>query len=295
MTDDTPVERLRIPARDGYALAAAVYGRTDAARVVLVAPATGVRLRLYDAFARSLAAELDAAVVTWDWRGTGESRPASLRGFRVTMREWATLDLAGVIDWASARWPGAELAGVGHSFGGQSFGLAPNADRFARLVTIAAQSGWYGHWPRRLRLRYALLWHVVMPGVTRALGYFPGRRLGLGEDLPGGVALEWARWCRSPGYLGDWSGHAAVRAPILAIGFSDDDYAPPAAVDALHREYNGATVEHRTVTPVELGLPRIGHFGIFRDGGRPVWGEVAGWLREEGSTSRGVDSALYRS
>jgi predicted alpha/beta hydrolase len=279
--DDTPETRLTIPARDGFALAAAVHGRADAALVVLVAPATGVRLRLYDAFARYLAAEADAVVATWDWRGTGESRPERLRGFRATMREWATLDLAGVIDWAAARWPGAELAAVGHSFGGQSIGLASNAHRLARLVTVAAQHGWYGNWPRDRRWRYALLWHAAMPAMTRVLGYFPGRRLGLGEDLPAGVALEWARWCRSPAYLGDWAGHAALRIPILSLGFSDDDYAPPAAVDALHREYRGATVERRTVTPAELGVERIGHFGFFRDAGRGLWGGVAGWIARD--------------
>ena len=32
-----------------------------------------------------------------------------------------------------------------------------------------------------------------MPAVTALLGYFPGRALRLGDDLPRGVAMQWAR------------------------------------------------------------------------------------------------------
>ena len=37
------------------------------------------------------------------------------------------------------------------------------------------------------------IWHLVMPTATHAFGHLPGR-LGLGEDQPKHVALEWARW-----------------------------------------------------------------------------------------------------
>ena len=38
----------------------------------------------------------------------------------------------------------------------------------------------------------AVLWHGVMPLVTRVVGYFPAQILGLGEDIPAGVAMQWA-------------------------------------------------------------------------------------------------------
>jgi predicted alpha/beta hydrolase len=249
-----------------------------AAPVVLVVPATGVVRRLYDPFARFLAAE-GFAVLTWDWRGTGESRPSSLRGFVATMTDWATLDLRAALSWASERAAGGPLLALGHSFGGQCLGLAPGAEGLRTAVTVAAQSGWWGHWPAPARYRYAALWFALMPGITRALGYFPARRFGLGEDLPRGVALQWARWCRSPRYLGDYSGHRELRFPILALGFADDAYAPRAAVEALHREYGGV-VEHRHLRPADLGVDRVGHFGFFKPGLPALWRSVAEWLRE---------------
>jgi predicted alpha/beta hydrolase len=272
---------LTIPAADGFALAATEFGHAaQAERVLLVAPATGVRRHLYKPFAEFLAAE-GFAVVTWDWRGTGDSRPHSLRGFQATMREWGERDLAGVIAWASSRYPNAKLAVLGHSYGGQSVGLAKNRDRVTALVTVGAQSGYYGHWPAPQRYMYAALWYIAMPLASRIAGYFPARFFRLGEDLPRDVALQWARWCRTPAYLGDWSGHHAIKVPILAIGFMDDRFAPPAAVDALHARYGSKKQQRWSIAADELGAKQIGHFGFFRAGVTPtLWRDVADWLMQ---------------
>jgi predicted alpha/beta hydrolase len=279
MLDLPPMLDITIPAADGFALAGTEFGDASRAeRLVLIAPATGVRRRLYRPFAEFLAAE-GFGVVTWDWRGTGDSRPPSLRGFEATMHDWGSRDLTGVISWATTRYPAAVLTVVAHSFGGQAVGLAPNRDRARRLVTVGAQSGYFGHWPRPRRYVYVVLWYVAMPLVTRLAGYFPARFFRLGEDLPKGVALQWARWCRTPSYLGDWSGHRAFTAPILSIGFMDDVFAPPQAVEALHARYGGKKQQRWLIAPEELGAKEIGHFGFFRPGVTPtLWRDVAEWL-----------------
>ena len=268
-----------IPAADGFALAASELGDpARAERVVLIAPATGVRRRLYRPFAEFLAAE-GFGVVTWDWRGTGDSRPNGLRGFAGTMRDWGERDLAGVIDWAAARYASARLMALGHSYGGQAIGLAPNRERVRALVTVGAQSGYWGYWPGPRKYMYGALWYVAVPIATRVAGYFPARFFRLGEDLPRGVALQWARWCRTPSYLGDWSGHRSFTAPILAIGFMDDPFAPPLAVEALHVQYGSRAQQRWLIAPEELGAERIGHFGFFRPGVTPtLWRDVADWL-----------------
>jgi predicted alpha/beta hydrolase len=269
---------LAVRALDGFGLAASEWTASSPPVAVLMAPATGVRRRLYRAFADHLAGQ-GAAVLTWDWRGTGGSRPRSLRGFQATMREWGELDLGGTVAWARHRHPGARLGVVGHSFGGQALGLVPDPAVFDRAMTVAAQSGYWGHWPVSRRPLYLALWTVVVPVLCALFGYFPARRLGLGEDLPAGVARQWARWCRRRAYLGDWTGHERVRAPLLAVSFPDDPYAPPPAVVALHSHYRGADVEQRVVTARQAGVERIGHFGYFRLGdGHPLWAEAWAWL-----------------
>ena len=270
-----------IPAGDGYPLAATLAAPTgDPRAVVLVAPATGVLRRIYSPFADFLR-EHGYAVATWDWRGIGASRPESLRGFTASMRHWATLDLAGVIRWAVHRFPDRPLLVVGHSFGGQGVGLAPNAGRIAGLVTVAAQSGYWGHWPAPRKYAYATLWYLVMPALTRTFGYFPSRRLGLGENLPRGVALQWARWCRNPGYMNTWDGHRRFTSPILAWSFADDAYAPKRAVEALLLQYGSEPIDHRHLSPGDAGATSIGHFGFFREGRTPrLWEETVEWMDE---------------
>jgi predicted alpha/beta hydrolase len=65
---------LTVPATDGFPLAATWHGADQPARFALLAPATGVRRRLYDDYAGDLARRGFGAL-TWDWRGTGDSRP----------------------------------------------------------------------------------------------------------------------------------------------------------------------------------------------------------------------------
>jgi predicted alpha/beta hydrolase len=151
-------------------------------------------------------------------------------------------------------------------------------DALTAAVTVAAQSGYWGRWPSPKRYYYAGVWYVLIPALTALCGYFPSRLLGLGEDLPAGVARQWARWCRSRDYLGDWRGHERFAAPILALSFADDPYAPAAAVDALHEHYAAAPVERRHLRPQEVGATRIGHFGFFKPGVPELWREVSRWM-----------------
>lgn len=278
-----------VRASDGYPLAATRFSpAVPSAGPVLVAPATGVRRPFYGRFARFLAGR-GHTVVTFDYRGIGDSRPARLRGFSARMRDWGERDLAAMIAWTSRHDPGGRTALVGHSVGGQLLGLAPDAARVSALVAVAAQSGWWGHWSGARRYALALLWHVVMPGLTHLAGFFPGRILRLGEDLPPGVALEWARWCRNPRYMTDEEGTPLrphfhrFEGRILAYSFSDDGFAPRPAVEALIGFYRRARTAHRHVEPASIGLDRLGHFGFFREGARrTLWEETAAWLRKGG-------------
>lgn len=277
--------RLRAPLTlitdDGLPIGATRFRATRSRQgVALVAPATGAPQRFYRAFAEHLAAE-GWDVLTWDWRGVGESRfGISPRDPRLTMDAWGRQDLAAAIAWADRRAQGQPVVLVGHSFGGQALGLAPNGHLVSTAVLVAAQHGWLGHWPLRARLQLLLLWHVVVPLVCALLGRWPASWFGKGEDLPSGVARQWARWCRSPRYLGDWGGHHRLRPAIHALTFADDPIAPQEAARALLAEYAGAaSVVHRHVTPGEVGVERIGHFGFFRAGSVPdLWHELSATL-----------------
>lgn len=279
---------LRISAADGYALGATIFGASHRhGPVVIISAATGVRQRYYARFAGWLAAR-GATVVTFDYRGIGDSRPHRLRGFHARMRDWGELDLDGVLSFAHREWRGRELVSLGHSVGGQLLGLPRSNVVLSRALTIGAQSGFWGHWPGVSKLAMAGLWFGLMPVATSAVGYFPGR-LGVGEDLPAGVAHEWARWCRQPGFFTDdgvsTDGFERLAIPIQAWSFADDAFAPRRAVDWLHRLFTRAAVERVHVSPVDAGVEHIGHFGFFRTGvERSLWPRAAAFLEQGGVT-----------
>lgn len=282
---------ITIPARDGFELSASLFRTpsTDSAgtRVATINAATAVPRRFYGPFATFLA-QHGYTALTYDYRGTGDSRPASLRGFPARARDWALLDMAGVIDWVTDSLRPTHLLHVGHSFGGQTAGLLPNAGRIDAMVTVAAQSGYWRLQGRGQRARVWLHMHLTFPLLARLFGYLPWSRFAAAEDVPRGVALEWASWCRDPRYLlGDNSlpleRFASFRAPVLAYSIADDAWGTARAVDAMMQAY--PTVERRHVGPRDAGVSRLGHFGFFRPGAERLWDEVIAWARNTGASA----------
>lgn len=274
---------ITIAALDGFELAATVFEPATApGAVVVVNAALGVPRGFYRAYARYLAGR-GFAVVTYDVRGNGGSRPPSLKGFHARMSDWAERDMAGVFAWTKARWPAAKLYAVGHSAGGQTLGLAPNAGLLDGFIAVAAIAGNPGQWRGLRRLGMGALVYFLMPVVSRLLGHFPGGGIGF-ADLPKGVAIQWAQWCRHPDYIFgdrslDFAGYQAFSAPIIAFSFEDDTYVAAHARESVISRYENAAITWRHIHPGEIGRPSIGHFGFFKDALREtLWAESADWI-----------------
>lgn len=272
---------LAIGARDGYRLAATLYAAGASGDTsVLINSATAVPRGFYRRFAEFLQRH-GWHVLSYDYRGIGGSKPPKLRGFDADLRDWAFLDMTAAVDWVERELAPRRLFVVGHSFGGQVAGMLANAGAIDAMVGVSAQSGYWGVQGGRERLRVRLVATVLMPVLARAFGYFPWSVVARGEDLPKGVALEWARWCRCPNYLLDDGSLPLERyrrfaAPVLAYSIEDDDWGTRRAVDDMMRAYQN--VERRHVVPGEYGLPRLGHMGWFREGAEALWREAVEWL-----------------
>jgi predicted alpha/beta hydrolase len=256
----------------------------------------GIPAAFYRRFARYLA-ESDIPVLTYDYRGIGESRPPSLRGFAATAEDWAEYDCGGAIAWLRVRYPKAELVGISHSVGTLLLGGAPNAGDLSRLVLLCPHTGYFGDYRPRYRLPMALLWHGVMPGLTRLFGYFPARRLGLGDDLPSGIALQWAAR-RSPDLrLGGIGDPVRARAALarcselccgaLVLSFTDDAFATDAGTRRLLSYFPRLEAQHLRITPADAGMQGVGHFGFFRRNAQTtLWPRVLAYLLRKSSERR---------
>lgn len=277
-------QALVVAAADGFRLGATLFApRAGNGRAVQLHAAAGVRQEYYADFARFLAAR-GFAVVTFDYRGVGRSTPAHVRDLGARMQDWALLDAPAILRFVEETLRCEKHLGVGHSFGGQSFAVMPGAERLAGVLAVASQSCYWRHWSGAGRAGIWLLTRVLLPAATRAAGYFPGALLRQGEDLPAGVALEWAGWCRNPRYLvgalGLGERAAAFTAPLRLVAMADDGlYAPRRAAEALLELYPNARRELAWIEPRALGAPRIGHFGFFRERFRDtLWQDAADWL-----------------
>lgn len=281
-------DALSIPARDGFMLASTQYGQPTQPNpeVLLINSATAVPRHFYKRFAVAMA-QAGFVVLTYDYRGINGSKPQQLRGFKADARDWALLDMAGVIDWIDQQHSPSALYMVGHSIGGQVAGLIDNADKLSAMVTFSSQSGYWRLQGAEQKAVVALHTHLTLPVLSSIFGYMPWSKFGA-EDLPKGVAKEWSRWCRDKAYLlGDKTlpleRYAQFKAPVLAHSFDDDKWGTAKAVDAMMRAY--PNLERRHIVPKQAGLKQIGHFGYFRAPAEPLWAEIAQWLRAQSASA----------
>lgn len=272
---------LAFRAADGFPLSGSLFEGTGDGPLVLISSATAVPHGLYFGFASHLVERGARAVLAYDYRATGASpKPADWRR-RISMKDWALLDFPAAATALQAVAPGHAMTGVGQSFGGQALGLSGISDRFERYASVASMSG-----ARRL-LDDPWVWpRMNLLGVPTAfaLGRIPSW-MGIGEELPGTVFRDWARWCRMDNYffddphLPETARFAEVKVPLLSLGMLDDPWGTPRAVGHLLARYENAAIVERWFGPEHVGDRPIGHLGFFRSRvAETLWPGLAGWL-----------------
>ena len=291
--DDVFIDDITLPAVDGYGLGATLFLPRGAKRhAVLINSATAVPRKIYKGFAGYLARR-GCAVLTYDYRGIGDSRmkaltgynqPKSLVGFKASMSDWAALDVTAAVAWMRERYRDLPLSYVGHSFGGQALGLLANNSEVSRALLIAAQAGYWKLMASPERYRVFALLNFVGSPLTRVLGYAPAWS-GLGEDLPKGVFQQWVKWVMHERYLFDdpdlrtLSNFTKYKGALRALCLSDDPWATRPAVELLCSGFSSARPEILTVTPADASATAIGHLGFFRPEHRDtLWRGAAEWM-----------------
>lgn len=272
---------VELRALDGEPLAAHHFAPRHPARgAALIVPAMGVPQTFYAPFATWLA-EVGVHALTFDYRGTGQSRRQPLREVEADILTWAQLDTTSALRALQDLAPDVPLTWIGHSLGAQIIPFVPDHRELAKVITIAAGSGYWRDNVPALRPKVWLLWYVLTPLLTPLFGYFPGKQLRMIGDLPAGVVRQWRRWCLDPHYAVGAEGpltrelYARVTAPITSLSFTDDEMMSERNTESLHGFYAAAPTTMRRIAPAAVGMPQIGHFGFFRPASRePLWEAV---------------------
>ena len=278
--------QLTLSCDDDFRLEATCFEAAGTPRaIVVLASGLGVPRRVYQRFGEFLSAQ-GVACLTFDYRGIGDSQPPEGHEAEVDMYNWGRQDIDAAIRGAASLYPGAPIFLIGHSCGGQLFGLAPSCKQLTGAVLIAPSLPHATRYPRPDRYALRFLWRFMIPllsiGTQHAQMSVPGMH---GAMAPKGVFRQWARWCRSRNYLFDarfkfdTTAYSMLTLPMLVIGISDDEQAPAAAIDALVQRFPAAEVERRVIDVQRMGFGKVGHMGFFRSKTRDaLWFPLLTWI-----------------
>lgn len=256
--------------------------------VVIINPATSVRCRYYFRFAQYLF-DQGFDVVTYDYRGIGESKPTSLRGFKASWVIWGEQDFEAVLQNTVIRFPNQNICVVGHSIGGVLVGLAPSNHLISRVFTMGSQQAYWPDYLSKYKLSMLIKWHAMMPLIAVTMGYLPAKRLGWMEDTPKQVALNWAKMGQHlipsiekspPQQQLIKIRFEQIKAPIMAFGAEDDPFGTPIALNRLLDLYAGSHRQHVRIDPQSMNHPPVGHFAFFNDRFKEtLWPVTLNWLQ----------------
>jgi predicted alpha/beta hydrolase len=223
------IEKIQIPARDGYMLSANLYIPMEVSKgFVQIHCGTGIPQKVYSNFA-SFLAENGFTSLTFDYRGIAESAPRFLKDSDAKISDWGRLDMSGVFDWVLSNFPNQKKIIAAHSMGGQMVGLMDNHKKIDQLFFIASSTGYWRDMSSPYKWMPAFYWYFMIPIHTKLFGYVNAMKVKQGENLPKGVALEWRKWCTNPDYFEPEFGKTLnpvffdqITTPIKSIQIQDD-------------------------------------------------------------------------
>ena len=246
--------------------------------IVVINPATGVKASFYAEFAEWLCDNHGFAVLLYDYRDFGASAVGHVKTSKATMADWGVHDAQAARDFAVVRFPNSPLLVIGHSLGGLCLPFQTGLNRIARVITVCSGPVHTTDHPWPYQAKARLFWHGPVPLLASVVGYLPGKRLGVGPDLPIGVYKQWRKWCTSRSFFfddfgthlpyPDWRG---LNAPIKFVAVSDDALVPASAVWRLMRCYPDAPKSQSVLRPSDFDLTDIGHIGVFSARSRATW------------------------
>lgn len=257
-------------------------------RVMLVAPGVGLTHVYYHLFA-CFCRLRGYTVITFDYRGVGNSAPKKLNGYNASMHQWAIQDINAVLLYAKHHYPKQEIIYIGHCIGGEIIGLAPASQYIDRLVLVSSALSSARLWPIKDRIRIGGL-KIIVNALNKLYGYFPGKPLRIFGNLPYGVIHEWANWCDNQnGLFDDFpdNNYRKLNIPVLALTFSDNWHCPPKAVKELLNRFENAAIVWHHINPGAPGVKSVGHHDFFHVSMRStLWTSLLQWINKDDITNK---------
>lgn len=229
-------------------------------------------------------------VVSFDFRGHGDSGPRPSEGGMYGYDDMVMRDLPAIHAFARARdRKKRRMVLVGHSLGGHVGLAAQGTGRvaFDRIVGVAANL-WMPQLERSGPVRAIRL--AMMVGsdlIASRLGRFPSRALRIGSDDEAAPYLHdltrfarTGRWTSADGSVDYLAALGRVTVPVLQIVSAGDRLACRPEGGALFLDRCAGPRELVRIDQCDDGSPAPGHMGIVTSGRiGSVWDRVETWMR----------------
>ncbi len=253
-------------------------------KAMLVSSATAVHQTYYKKFANYFA-EQQFVVYTFDYSGFGASgnRTEYLKKHKDGVKGWGAVDQKAMVNQIQKDHPGLKIVLVSHSIGGQIIGFNPDNTVFEKIVMAASQSGYWKTYDGIDRLRLWLFWYFFIPVFTPVFGYYPGKLIGIVDNLPKSMVMEWRKWGVKKDYFMHFYNNSEyhfdqLRIALRMYSFTNDNFASKKGVDWLARQYKNARVERIHFDKNSEGK-RPGHFGFFKEEFKSeFWEPILNWF-----------------
>lgn len=254
--------------------------------VMLLLPALGIPAKFYRTLAQHLA---NAGITAYclEQRGNGESQYKPGDGSKFTLKDYVSIDIPAAIahikaDFENKNKP-LSIVLAGHSLGGHMAGLyaAMHPKPITRVIRLACGFPYYGDFKGRSAFFVRLLvW--LLPLMTRALGYFPGNRMGFGGREYTGLMMDWRIWAKTGRYtLPDFPDVdqrlKQYDGSVLSIAFDHDTLSSDAASNRGLGYFTSANVKRLQLGEAEQGK-YLGHINWARSP-EGVVKAIEEWLR----------------
>lgn len=271
------MKRINISTEDHYSLSVYIFEPENPGRkILLINSATGVRQQIYFSFAQYFARN-GFTVMTYDYRGIGESKPEKMSGFNASMRIWGTKDYKAITNYIKSKFPDYQRFCLGHSVGALILGMNEDSEMFEEFIFVGTQNAFVGNLKFRTKLEAYLGFGIVQPVSTKLLGYFPASWFGLGESLPSGSAFDWRTLIlnkKSTNKLlekvDDFSRNLTQK--VFVIRAEDDGWLTEKGVTSLlENTYPNLKPTYRIIKTSESEKGEIGHINFFRTYNKKLW------------------------
>lgn len=251
---------------DDVPLALHAASRKDAHKVILISSATGVRKEFYKDFSLHLANQ-GYVVITFDYRGIGDSVSDAYNPHSIKMSQWAIHDLKAVLDWVNENYQ-FPIYFIGHSIGSELLSLVENNHLIKRALFVGTTHGYWGYLPLRAKLKVLYFSYFIAPILGCFFNYTPISKKGFGANLPAGVTREFGRWLRQKNFYFDSLGkhypdhRQSYQAKTKILISDDDEYIKLSGTLKFIEQASVTNAEVHIIESSRYG--KVGHFGMFR-------------------------------